>query len=212
MTGRSETRAPRRGRGDDGAVLVEFGLMAPLLVLLALGIAEFGFVWRDSLTIVTANRSAARAASNTTGGAGNSDQSDWIALGQFTAALEGIELDEVNRLIIFNATSTSTVPAACRNLNLGVATKGGISGSCNVYTGDFLANEFNASDDSNFVGGLDWDSSWEPTTRDATQAGSDMDYLGIWVEVDQQTLSGIFGDTWTHTDETIFRIEPETIN
>ncbi len=86
MTGSSpETKhsrnLSRRGHGDEGAVMVEFALMAPLLVLLSLGIAEFGFVWRDSVTIVTASRSAARAASNTTGGAGNKAQADWIALG-----------------------------------------------------------------------------------------------------------------------------------
>lgn len=210
----SHRRTPRRGRGDDGAVMVEFALMAPLLVLLALGIAEFGFVWRDSVTIVTASRSAARAASNTTGGAGNKPQADWIALGQFTAALQGIELDEINRLIIYNATGSNpaTVLNACKTHNLGGAEFGGRSGECNIYTGDFLANTFDATDDSNFVGGTNWDSAWEPASRDATQAGSNMDYLGIWVEIDQNTLSGIFGDTWTHRDDVIFRLEPETIN
>ncbi len=188
--------------------------MAPLLVLLSLGIAEFGFVWRDSVTIVTASRSAARAVSNTTGGAGNKAQADWIALGQFTAALEGIEVSEINRLIVYNASGAnpSTVLSACKTHNLGGNNFGGRSGECNIYTGDFLANTFDPVDDSNFVGGIDWDAAWEPTTRDATQAGSDMDYVGVWVEIDQDTFSGIFGDTWTHTDDVVFRIEPETIN
>ncbi len=80
--------------------------------------------------------------------------------------------------------------SACKTHNLGGNNFGGRSDECNIYTGDFLANTFNPADDSNFVGGIDWDAAWEPTTRDATQAGSDMDYVGVWVEIDQDTFSG----------------------
>lgn len=50
----------RRGRGDDGAVIVEFALLAPLLFLLIFAIIEFGYGFGQQLDIRHGAREGAR--------------------------------------------------------------------------------------------------------------------------------------------------------
>ena len=51
-----------RGRSEDGAQLVEFALVLPLLLLVLLGIAEFGFVFQRYEVVTNAAREGARLA------------------------------------------------------------------------------------------------------------------------------------------------------
>jgi len=58
------TKVPstRRGSGDRGAALVEFGLVAPVLFLLIFGIIEFGWAFSQFLDVRHGAREAARLA------------------------------------------------------------------------------------------------------------------------------------------------------
>ena len=52
---------------DDGQAVVEFGLMIPILIIVILGILEFGWVLNAQITLTSAAREGARAAAvNTT--------------------------------------------------------------------------------------------------------------------------------------------------
>ena len=51
-----------RGRSEDGAQLVEFALVLPLLLLVVLGIAEFGFMFQRYEVVTNAAREGARLA------------------------------------------------------------------------------------------------------------------------------------------------------
>ena len=51
-----------RGRSEHGAQLVEFALVLPLLLLVMLGIAEFGFVFQRYEVVTNAAREGARVA------------------------------------------------------------------------------------------------------------------------------------------------------
>jgi Flp pilus assembly protein TadG len=55
-------RMLRRCRADEGAQLVEFALVLPLLLLVVLGIAEFGFLFQRYEVITNAAREGARMA------------------------------------------------------------------------------------------------------------------------------------------------------
>lgn len=48
------------GRSDRGAVAVEFGLLLPLLLLIVLGIIDFGFMLSAKVTVTQAAREGAR--------------------------------------------------------------------------------------------------------------------------------------------------------
>jgi Flp pilus assembly protein TadG len=56
------TRLHSRWRSEDGAQLVEFALVLPLLLLVVLGIAEFGFIFQRYEVITNAAREGARIA------------------------------------------------------------------------------------------------------------------------------------------------------
>ncbi len=51
-----------RGRSENGAQLVEFALVLPLLLLVMLGIAEFGFIFQRYEVVTNAAREGARLA------------------------------------------------------------------------------------------------------------------------------------------------------
>lgn len=53
-------RSRRRGRGDEGAALVEFALVAPVLFLILFGIMEFGWAFSQVLDIRHGAREGAR--------------------------------------------------------------------------------------------------------------------------------------------------------
>lgn len=68
----------RRHRGERGAALVEFAVLAPLLILLLLGIVEFGYLFGQFNEVRHAAREGARYAAVSSpdldgGGVGNSD-------------------------------------------------------------------------------------------------------------------------------------------
>ena len=54
-------------RGDSGAAVVEFALLLPLLLLLVLGILDFGRVYNAQITLTQAAREGARYAALKTG-------------------------------------------------------------------------------------------------------------------------------------------------
>ena len=57
-------KTPRaRWRSEDGAQLVEFALVLPMLLLVVLGIAEFGFIFQRYEVLTNAAREGARIAS-----------------------------------------------------------------------------------------------------------------------------------------------------
>ena len=58
---RHRTARPGDGRHDRGAVMVEFALVVPILMLLVVGIIEFGFAFSAQVSIQGAAREGARA-------------------------------------------------------------------------------------------------------------------------------------------------------
>ena len=56
-------RSPRSPRLRRGAALIEFAMVVPWLVIMILGIVEFGWYAKNQLTVANATREGARAAS-----------------------------------------------------------------------------------------------------------------------------------------------------
>jgi Flp pilus assembly protein TadG len=56
-------KGERRRRGDRGAVAVEFGLLAPFLILLVFGLMDFGWMFSRDMVVQNVARDAVRVAS-----------------------------------------------------------------------------------------------------------------------------------------------------
>jgi hypothetical protein len=185
--------------------MVEMALVFPLLVLLVMGVFEFGMAWRSSLTVSNALRSGARAAANS----GDNRLADYNAVLAVSSAMENIDNAEIDRIIIYRADDDDgAVPPSCLSSSGGV-NSGGVA--CNVYSAEAIDEldvaDFGTDEDGNCAAGSP-DETWCPVTRESRQSvGSD--YVGVYVETDLTFQTGLFGDGITIEDETVMRIEPE---
>lgn len=189
----------RRGRGERGATLVESALITPVLLLFVFGIFEFGFAFRDYLTVANAARDGAREVSV----AGNSGDADYRMLRAIERASAALPDDGLEQIIVFKATGPGDTPdPACFS--------GSVSGVCNVYTpSDFnrAADEFGCNGPSTVTPNAP-DDAWCPTDREVS-VGSGLDYVGVWVTTTHTYITGLFGSSIDLDDQLILKVEPQ---
>lgn len=195
MNRRRPTRgvpAPRRTRGDGGAVLVEFAAILPVLILLAMGLLEFGFGFRVHNTQSQATANAVRVLAS----AGFEAQADVVTLQALAAGLGDLpDRSTVEKVIVFDPTAIQWRNGACRRLALPPSGHGGIENACTVYAGTVLEtlnpSNFTPAGASNCPGSS-WDRPLCPVRRDADPGGGGTGRIGIQVVVRHDMLTGLF--------------------
>jgi Flp pilus assembly protein TadG len=210
MTPRSDPSA-RRCAGDGGAVLAEFALVAPLLVVVALGMFEYGLLWQQDNSLVRGAQSAAR-----TGATQGTDRyADYNVLKSIDSSLSALERSAIERVVVYRANSASgKVPAACRDAVIAddLTAKGDVGAACNIYSSSQV--QFEGSVLSHFRGTTScssgsWDAFWCPTARSRGTDVTDPDYLGVYVEVSYETLTGIIPSPQTTlATDVVYRLDP----
>jgi len=104
-------------RDDDrGSSLVEFAMVATLLFTLMFGIIEFGFVFRDRLTIANATQSAARVGA-AMGSDPQADISILRSLEQSLGTLPNSGIGIVRYVDVFKAKADGTPDGGCPGAN-----------------------------------------------------------------------------------------------
>jgi TadE-like protein len=191
----------QHGNRQRGAAMVEFVLIAPVLVLITAAIFEFGLAFRDSMTLSNALRSGARVGSN----AGRERQADYTILKSVEAAMTEFPTAQVERVIVYKAATTNSEPPAnC----LAITGSGGITGSCNVYQGSDMARPLSDFGGTTSCSGTAPDRYWCPITRQNQQALG-ADYLGVWMQIRYQYVTKVFPGTGiTIRDHAVMRLEP----
>lgn len=183
--------------------MIETVLMLPFLVLMMVGILEFGMAWRDSITVSAALRQSAR----TSASQGASGSSDFYALQSLNAGLAGIPSDAIRRIVVYNATTNATPDPTC----LGLTAPSGQTGAraCNVYDASalLLASSAFSSGASGSCPASAVDRWYCPVTRNVVQS-SGADAVGIYIELRHDFASRIFGAGLTIKDKFIVRLEP----
>jgi Flp pilus assembly protein TadG len=185
----------RKPANERGAALLEFALVAPILILLVFGIVEYGMFFKDYLTVSNATRAGARVGS-AAGSNADADYQILQAVKTAAAALPG-GANSIEHVTIYRSATTGGAPTAtCR-------TTSSAADRCNVYT----ASAFNQPVQRFGCGPGSLDSAWCPSTRQDSQAIGP-DYIGVWVKTTHSFVTRMFGTSRTITDSVVMRIEP----
>lgn len=201
-------RAHRGRSKEKGSAIIEAAFVAPVFFLLIFGIFEFGFLLRNALTVGNATSDAARTASVH----GDSADADYLILRSLEHTLEPVGLDALDFVVIYRATGPEdTVPPECLVVSQGPA--GSIL--CNRYTASDFFLPLN--DPGTGLPTDTWqcnspvasvDRYWCPSDRESAVNGPP-DFVGVYVQLNHDYLTGFIGDSRTLTDNKIVRIEPE---
>ena len=180
---------------ERGAALLEFALVAPVLLLLIFGAIEYGMFFKDYLTVSNTTRTGARVGS----AAGSSADADYQIIQAVKAAATALPggAGSIQELSIYKSTSSGGGPTAnCQ-------TASSVADSCNTYT----ASAFSQPATMFGCGAGALDTAWCPTTRVDSQAIGP-DYIGVWVKTTHGFITKLFGSSRTITDGVVMRIEP----
>lgn len=189
--------APGRERHERGAVLVEFATVALFLVVLLAGAFDFGMAWKTGLAVTEAARAGARVGSSS--GKTTTADRDLLLSVRSALASSGM-LEEVQRVVVYNATTSNAVPTGCK-------TGTGTSLACDALTGQQLRDLTTTSAlDGNGCISSSARKGYCPTARNNVQLTAH--YIGVWVQVDYEYEFGLLGSTKKIERTAIMRIEP----
>ncbi len=195
-------------RRERGAVMIEFLLAVPIVILFLFAVIEFSLFWRNSLTVSTASQLGARAAAN----AGPYRLADHNALSSTLAALDELPEDaSVERIVVFKPIDNNgTMDPEC-------ASGTSKAGVCNVYTGALLGNptpaDFTTAADPSTQTTCELgspDEAWCPGSR-SNDFDAGFDQVGVYVVIRHRFVTGLVFPNREQVirDETVMQLEPE---
>jgi Flp pilus assembly protein TadG len=182
--------------------LVELAVCAVLIIVVAFGIVEFGNAWNRKLEVETASRAGARVGSSL----GNDRSADKGLLQATVSVLNDIGLSNVNYVVVYKSTTADGKrQGTCASSPPVAAT-----GLCNVYTGTQLQNLGSLDFTSACTGnsGPAVDKNWCPTGRQNVQSLG-ADYLGVYVQANYVTVTGLFQSPFYLASRAVMRLEPK---
>jgi hypothetical protein len=178
-------RSARRRRGADrGSVAVEAALVIPVLLLLIIGLLEFGLVFKDQLAVTSAVRAGARIA------AAEPRYANFAADAAAAVAKEGsaIDMSGVRALWVYQA-DTSGHPVGA----------GGSFGSCSTNCIKFVWNNATKAFVQN-------SGSWPAVNQNACQGQQDS--IGVYLQVNHSAVTTLIFSTLGLDSYTVMRLEP----
>lgn len=181
----------RRGRDERGAVLVEAAIVIPILMMITLGIIEYGGAYRENAAVAGAARAGARVASSLPktdfGCTQPCSDSALTVAAAVSSALQSFGANAPQQMWIYkvgapgNTPFTGTGCTSCVGYNWNSSTK--------AFGGSKLGN------------------SWLATKQGACASGPP-DQIGVYVKVTHKAITRMFGGDKTLTGTTIMRLEP----
>ena len=171
-------------RQERGAAAVEAAFLVTLVLFpLVIGTIEFGYGFRDWLSVSSATREGARVGS----AAGTDTNADCVILEATAGELTAVSDDQVEEVWIFKSDSAGTVGIRQR-YRPAVPTDNPLSLVCGTW--------------------FPIETGWSPAARD--NVGATVDYLGVRVRFSHNWLTNApgFSGSVTWQDDSIFRMEP----
>ena len=165
-------------------------------------IVEIGLQLATSHAVTGAVKAGSRTAST----AVSDVEADHTILQSVSRELAGLPRGkgQIVRIVVYRSTSSGQAPTS------GCRAGTPATGVCNVYTAADLARP--ATDFGCYTGTpvVSPDRYWCPTTRKSALTGPDgpPDYIGIYIQVNHQRVSGVVGSDTTLSDFAVNRLEP----
>lgn len=176
-------------RSDRGTALIEFAVILPLMVMLAIGAFEWGVGFRDQISVSQSVREAARVG----GAVGDRSDADCAILEAGAGALSAIGGHQVKEMWIYKSNVDGDVGANRQIFRPAQPTDNPASLKC---SGGWYPIE----------------QTWAPTTRD--NSGPIRDWLGVRVVLDHEWKTDFLwwsGSTqWQ--ESTVVHLEPEIVS
>lgn len=182
--------SPRRRRDERGAVLVEAAIVIPILMMITLGIVEYGGAYRENAAVAGASRAGARVASSlpkTDFGctAPCSDSAVTVAAA-VSSALQSLGSNAPQQLWIYKVGAAGNTPPFT---------------SCTYCVG------YNWISSSKSFGGTPLGTGWTAAKQNACASGPP-DQIGVYIKVKHTAVTKMFGGDRNLTGTTIMRLEP----
>ena len=181
-----------RRRREEGASLVEVGILLPLLLLLAIGLSEVGFLVIDYITVTNAARSGARTGSAAADTAGADD----IILDVVEEAACNLRFGNLETVTIYKAEPDGSIPVPPGSSVNVYDNPGPLSGlSCDISGTHGLVCSNGCP--------------WIETTR--VRIPPNFDTIGVEVTFSHNSVTGLFpflAIDWTET--AVMQVEPDT--
>jgi hypothetical protein len=226
----SRTRA--RMRDSRGVTLVEAAFVTPIFLLFIMAIAEAGLYMRNYLGVANTVRAGSRTAS----AAGSFPAADLYLVNSMAQESSAIPRSAIDYIVVYKATGFGAGPVdeGIDGVPAGCLAGQPRNNMCNVYTPEHFAlaaaqiaeetrhraateaGQASTLDTSKLVFGCQStgphadrspDRYWCPSTRNDTARNAD--YVGVYMKIDHEWLTGIFGAARDITDQSVIRIEPK---
>ncbi len=177
-------------------MLVEAALVLPVMIVIVLGILEFGLLFTTYSTTTASSRSGARLAATAYAQAGKVTSAQNTALEQIALATAA-DLEVLNNgrpigMAVYKVNPSSTDGAPYGGWP-GKNLVGGCSTDCVKFT-------FNPATQKMTKTGGSW------ALPDA--CGTTVDSIGVYVQSEHDYITGMFGSTRTVEGHTVMRLEP----
>lgn len=188
----------RRRNPEQGATLVEAAVILPVLILVIVGVIEFGLAFKDYLTVSYLSREGARIGAL----AGDDLEADCAIVTGLGALAAGNDLERITRIEIYKADPNTGAQGS--DYNVATYVPGKDPTTCTVPM-----DPVNDGWAFTQVG-----SGWDPSSRDVSvgaTGGATLDIIGVRIILDRSwiTTFGPFKGTATVDESTITRMEPE---
>ena len=168
---------------------MEVGIILPLLILLAIGLSEIGFLVVDYLTVTNAAREGARTGAAAADFDDGSADADDLILESVEEAACNLRFGSLEKVRIFKADGVG----------------GPITGAINEYS---PTGALSCDSTSNSLG-CDNGCPWGAAGRDRVPPG--LDVLGVEVTFSHTSVTGLFPfPTVDWTETAVMQIEPDT--
>ena len=181
----------RRLRSDGGATLVEAAIVLPVLFLVLLAVVEFGMLFSTTSTTTSSTRDGARYAT-----AHYAVRSDKVAVGA-----------EIRDVVVGDLKALTGMATPVRMWVYKAGADGLPATNPTTCATNCLRYSWNSA-----TGTFDYDvgsSPWTAIDACVTVASPRLDDLGVMVEVDHETFTGVIGSgVKTIKERTVLRLEP----